>query len=217
MDNVEPSLMLQSGLIKYESKGPYGILGGAFDPPHVGHLYVAKNVHKIIKTRIWWTVTWKNSLKKSVNGNNFVKRVEDTRELIKYIVGQQVCEIEKSVRSSSGLQTIRTLRKRYRRNNFIWIMGTDSFLNLHRWRRFKEFIRGTPIIVVSRASYNDKNVMSCKSGVIAKRGYRRSAFEFVYEARGSIGKNYLWTHLRVRPMLVSSTNIRNRGTYFNGQ
>ena len=41
-----------------------GLLGGSFDPPHKGHIYISLEAKKILKLdEIWWLVTPKNPLK----------------------------------------------------------------------------------------------------------------------------------------------------------
>ena len=42
-----------------------GILGGSFDPPHKGHLYISKQSIKLLKLhKVIWAITKKNPLKK---------------------------------------------------------------------------------------------------------------------------------------------------------
>ena len=42
-----------------------GIIGGSFDPPHKGHLYLSKQSLKHLKLKkIIWAITKKNPLKK---------------------------------------------------------------------------------------------------------------------------------------------------------
>ena len=41
-----------------------GLLGGSFDPPHKGHLYISLEAKKLLKLdEIWWLVTPQNPLK----------------------------------------------------------------------------------------------------------------------------------------------------------
>ena len=41
-----------------------GLLGGSFDPPHKGHLFISLEAIKIFKlNEVWWLVTPKNYLK----------------------------------------------------------------------------------------------------------------------------------------------------------
>ena len=43
-----------------------GILGGSFDPPHRGHLYISKKSMKLLKLKkVIWAITKKNPLKKN--------------------------------------------------------------------------------------------------------------------------------------------------------
>ena len=45
-----------------------GVLGGSFDPPHKGHLYISKKSIKILKlNKVIWAITKKNPLKKSTH------------------------------------------------------------------------------------------------------------------------------------------------------
>ena len=42
-----------------------GILGGTFDPPHSGYLFISKYAKiKLDLKEIWWIVTYVNPLKK---------------------------------------------------------------------------------------------------------------------------------------------------------
>ena len=50
--------------VRLENKKKIGILGGSFDPPHKGHLYISIEAKKILNLdEVWWLVTPQNPLK----------------------------------------------------------------------------------------------------------------------------------------------------------
>ena len=61
--------------MKNSKKKFVGILGGTFNPPHKGHIFISNYAMKRMNLgEIWWIVTKKNPLKK--NQNSFQKRLE---------------------------------------------------------------------------------------------------------------------------------------------
>ena len=66
---------------KLESKKRIGILGGTFDPAHIGHIKISKVAKKILKLdKIIWAITSKNPFKdKSLI--NIDKRIAFARKI----------------------------------------------------------------------------------------------------------------------------------------
>ena len=62
-----------------------GILGGTFDPPHKGHLYISKVALKKLKLdKIIWLITKQNPLKHKPYLN-----IKTRKKLAKKIIGKQ--------------------------------------------------------------------------------------------------------------------------------
>ena len=60
-----------------------GLLGGSFDPPHKGHLYISLEAKKILKLDdIWWLVTPQNPLK-LIQPASYSERIKNCKLIIK--------------------------------------------------------------------------------------------------------------------------------------
>ena len=71
-----------------------GILGGTFDPPHIGHLHISKiGIRKIGLTKLIWIITKKNPLKRKPRLFPFFRRQRLDRFQVEVIVEMQIVEI----------------------------------------------------------------------------------------------------------------------------
>ena len=60
-----------------------GLLGGSFDPPHRGHLYISLEAKRILKlNEIWWLVTPKNPLK-IIKPASYKERLNNCKKTVK--------------------------------------------------------------------------------------------------------------------------------------
>ena len=60
-----------------------GILGGTFDPPHIGHLNISLQAIKRFRlNKVLWLVTKKNPLKKNNSSNDISNRIKLCNEFI---------------------------------------------------------------------------------------------------------------------------------------
>ncbi|BDV33957.1 nicotinate-nucleotide adenylyltransferase [Methylocystis iwaonis] len=127
-----------------------GLFGGSFDPPHEGHALVSRlALTRLRLDRLWWLVTPGNPLKDTQRLASLEARIAAARKTARdpRIV---VTGLEAEIGARYTADTLRFLHRRCPGVQFVWIMGADNLLQFHRWRRWEEIMRTTPIAVIDR-------------------------------------------------------------------
>ena len=140
-----------------------GILGGSFDPPHKGHLYVSKKSIKLLKLKkVIWVITKKNPLKKSPFFP-FSFRRKLCRKIIRDQKKIQLKYYEDRIKSKTSIALIKFLKKRFKYRIF-FIVGSDNLINFHKWKNYKQLLKLCILVVFSRKGFDTK----AKKSVIMK-------------------------------------------------
>ncbi|MGV0818624.1 nicotinate-nucleotide adenylyltransferase [Martelella sp. AMO21009] len=127
-----------------------GLFGGSFNPPHEGHLLVAKlALQRLGLDQLWWLVTPGNPLK---SGNGLAPLAErlalsDTMARDPRI---RVTAIERTLGTAYTARTIRHIIRRNPAVHFVWIMGADNLGDFHRWQEWRRIAATVPIAVIDR-------------------------------------------------------------------
>ncbi len=127
-----------------------GLFGGSFNPPHEGHLLVAKlALQRLGLDQLWWLVTPGNPLK---SGNGLAPLAERLA-LSDTMAGDpriRVTAIEKTLGTAYTARTIRHIIRRNPAVHFVWIMGADNLGDFHRWQEWRRIAGTVPIAVIDR-------------------------------------------------------------------
>ena len=187
-----------------------GLLGGSFDPPHKGHLYISLEAKKILKLdEIWWLVTPQNALKISKPAP-YQQRIKDCQEFTK---GQpiKISEIEKKISSKYSYESISYIKGHYRNIKFFWLMGADNLIDFHRWQLWKAIFKDISIVVFKRHGYNNKALNSKTAKTFAQFEKKFNPIDQVY-----FSKLPSWTWINNREIKISSTEIRKQRDLLRG-
>lgn len=127
-----------------------GLFGGSFNPPHEGHLLVAKlALQRLGLDQLWWLVTPGNPLK---SGNGLAPLAE--RLALSDAMARdpriRVTAIEKTLGTAYTARTIRHIIRRNPAVHFVWIMGADNLGDFHRWQEWRRIAATVPIAVIDR-------------------------------------------------------------------
>ena len=127
-----------------------GLLGGSFNPPHSGHLYISLEAKKRLElNQIWWLPTKQNPLKKEKNCD-FDERVKLCKKLIDKNPKILVKNYEKNLNTVYTIDLLKLVIKKHPGCKFFLVMGADSIINFHLWKNWQEIIKLIPLVIFDR-------------------------------------------------------------------
>ena len=159
--------------MKKNFKNKIGILGGTFDPAHMGHLKISIEAKKRYKLKkIIWAITKKNPFKNKSSLSlrqriNFAKKINIKNKFI------TVKFFEDKIKSNKTIDLLKYLKKN-KSYELYFIIGADNLITFHKWKGFKDIIRISKILVFDRDGYKSK---ALKSPVYKK--YHKKRVEFI--------------------------------------
>ncbi len=141
-------------------KKKIGIFGGTFDPPHKGHLQIANySLKKLRLDYLFWSITNKNPLKKKP-----MLTLEKRIFLSKKMVGQnkkiEIKSFDNHLKSNKTIELIKFLKKKIKRSDLYFIMGSDNLINFHKWEGWNKFEKFCNIAIFPRKGYQKKILRS---------------------------------------------------------
>ena len=130
-----------------------GLFGGTFDPPHLGHLIVAQEVHfRLGLDRVLWVPAAIPPHKRGRSITAATIRLEMVRAAIADDSRFSVSDLE--VRRSGPsytADTLRQLREQRPADELFLIVGADQLRELHTWREPDMISRLATVVGFSRA------------------------------------------------------------------
>lgn len=171
-----------------------GIMGGTFDPIHIGHLLLGQFAYEEFGLDEIWFLPNGNPPHKHTKASEdaLMHRIEMIRLAIKGKPHFKLCLHEaKEITYSYTYKTMRELNALYPDTEFYFILGADSLFAIEHWKYFEEIF---PTCIILAAVRDDKDVEDLKM--------QQTYLEQVYGARIRI--------LQAPLLEISSTTIRKR-------
>lgn len=167
-----------------------GILGGSFNPVHLGHIRIAKAAAKLLSAQTVLLITAADPPHKVLpeKSPSAQKRHELIRKCEDSVL--KACDIELSVEGKCyTVDTLKKLKEIYKDAKFYLIMGTDMFCMLEEWKDAPEIFKLSGICVFFRED--------CE---------REKAEEYALKLREKYSAEIIFSPLP--PFEVSSTRVR---------
>jgi len=163
-----------------------GVLGGTFDPPHFGHLYISRIIIKKLKlNKLIWIVTKKNPLKSkpylsSKIRVNLSKKItsNDKKIIVQYL--------DSKIKSINTFDLLNYFKKKNKNTMLYFLIGADNLAKFHKWRNWKKIPKLAKMIVFPRQNYTMKSLSS-----IAKKKLDKKDFIYIKSKKINISSSLI--------------------------
>src|SRR6478736_5160711 len=131
-----------------------GLFFGSFNPIHIGHLIIANTVlNQLSLSTIWFIVSPQNPLKL----NSSLLAAEKRLELVGAAINNDHRFLASDVEfnlpiPSYTIDTLYYLEKHHPECTFYLVMGSDSFLELEKWKGYSALVQKN-IVVYQRPDF----------------------------------------------------------------
>lgn len=136
-----------------------GFFGGSFDPPHRGHIALARlAMERLGLDRVFFVPVGVQPLKRDRAQAGYADRVAMTRLAIEHEPGFEVSLIDApraDGQPNYTVDTLRALRAALGHDNKIFfLMGADSFLSIGKWYRAADLLVTCDFVVAARPGFD---------------------------------------------------------------
>ncbi len=129
------------------------ILGGSFDPPHLGHYLIATQIKELLGMDQVWLMP---NVSTSAHHKIFQKElspVADRLQMTQLMENEYIKASDFELNhnpTSITITTLEKLSKQYPSDTFYWITGSDKLETFNQYDRWKDIINNNNVIVFPR-------------------------------------------------------------------
>ncbi|MFH1056185.1 MAG: nicotinate (nicotinamide) nucleotide adenylyltransferase [Candidatus Micrarchaeota archaeon] len=166
------------------------VLGGSFNPPHYGHLLVAKEVLKHFDCdEVWLMPCFKQAEEKPII--RATHRLAMTRLAVEFLHNPRIkasdFEVRFLKRKNYTADTVKLLKKRFPKDEFVWVFGSELVGEFLHWGKWRELRKLLPLVIYPRP------------------GFKKPSQKFL----DSLKAKLVFMPSRVRKSGISSTAVRS--------
>lgn len=131
-----------------------GLFGSSFNPIHIGHLVIAEQARVRLGLDKVLFIPTANPYHKKVDLLDYDIRYEMVEETIKDNKYFELSDIEKNLKKNSYSYDVVKKLKKKSKDDYYFIMGSDSFQEIESWYEYNKFIDLLDIVVFKRPGYD---------------------------------------------------------------
>ena len=183
-----------------------GILGGTFNPIHLGHLRIAEEVRERLGLdRVLFLPAATPPHKPLVGDLPFTERLAMVELAIADNPAFAASDLENRRQGPSySVDTLAELHRAYPGDEFFFIIGSDSFLEIGLWHRFAEIFSLCHLAVVERPGAAIADLATVLPPAVATDFTRAAANHLTHRSGTAVH------YLPGLPLAISSSAIREK-------
>lgn len=132
-----------------------GLYFGSFNPIHTGHLIIGNHIANSTNLeQVWFIVSPQNPLKQAAGLLNEYHRFHLIKVAIEGENKLKASNVEFTLpKPSYTIDTLVYLEEKYPHHQFSVIMGSDSLVNIEKWKNYKAILKNYGLYVYERPGF----------------------------------------------------------------
>lgn len=188
------------------------LFGGTFNPIHIGHLQVARDVVQQLDLDCVYFIPSALPPHKSIGK---LASAKDRLAMVRLAIGDQArfmtCDAEiKRSGPSYSIDTVRQFKQSaLQGSQLFFVLGMDAFLEIHTWKAFDQLFAETDFIVMSRPGSGQWSLPKRREIENYVKGHIASAYAL--SDTGDLLMHPKWHTIHlvpVTPVNIASSQIR---------
>lgn len=138
-----------------------GLYFGSFNPVHIGHLIIANHtIHNSDLNQLWMVVSPQNPFKQAASLLNEYDRLHLIQTAIEEENNLKATNVEFHLpKPSYTINTLTYLSEKFPQHQFVIVMGSDSFGNIHKWKNAAAILKNYAIYIYKRPGFDIENTI----------------------------------------------------------
>lgn len=128
------------------------ILGGSFNPPHLGHLLISQQILDFLDfDEVWLTPCYQHTFLKHL------APIKDRVAMTKMIIYDRVKFSDEEIKnklSGDSIDLLDILTKKHPQDTFSFVIGSDNLAGFKRWGRWEKLITTYNFLIFPRPNFS---------------------------------------------------------------
>lgn len=147
-----------------------GLFFGSFNPIHIGHLIIAKQiVTQSDLDKVWFVVSPQNPFKKRSNLIHEFDRFDMVRRAVYDDPQLEGSDVEFNLpKPSYTIDSLTYIAEKYPNDEFVLILGQDNLDHFHKWKNSEQILKYYKLIVYPRPNASANPLMDHENVTIVE-------------------------------------------------